>query len=796
MRTPLRLFTLLLMLASYGCGDDANTANEDSGAPDSGAPDSGAPDAGDPEPKEPDCEARGDCEAPPECVMDDDCASGVCEAGRCDEEEESCEGDDCASPECVSNADCEDGKCVDEVCIPHECVYDEDCPLPTDRCENGVCVTHECLDDSHCEEGLCHIRECVIAECLYDSHCHEGWCIDRMCVDYECYTDEHCAGDSLCFAHQCLEPTVCLLGTDIETVQEGVDNPDCTIIEIPAGTHAVANVTINRSVMIRGAGSSETTLDAEELGRHLSLSASRIGLRLEGLRFIRGRANRGGSLELRSSSNSAALNDVRFEGNGAVESGGAIYARGELHATNCVFAENEVRLDENPTSTAGGGAIHASHSHLSLESCEFIENRVVNNGAWSILYGGAIHAEYSTLRLEDIQFIENEIVRLRTGFRDIRGGALSSRWSDTELRDVQFIENRLNNGAGCEECEGDAYGGALHQGEGRIFIDGFRAERNYATVGPKGRFMYGGAFHIEGSNDVHFRSGIVLENQLINGSSYRGAAIYMESATSGDTTATFELLQVAENSITCVDDGCRENASGSGASVYIQHRGGKESLRTLSLQMSELSFWGTRVHLESSSSFGPDVFITSAGNMTLLASNSTFSTGEALLGVRMPALSLHSSLPSAEYIPPNIAVDMRNVTLVNHFDERAAIVGYASWLARGGSFRVQMRNSILASAGPACSSSVPIVSDGWLVHPGDGSCEVEAGTGDLITSEPGLLPIADNGGDTMTHALADDSPVIGAGEPGGCTDGTDPIEVDQRGFPRTTPNCTPGAYSD
>jgi hypothetical protein len=53
---------------------------------------------------------------------------------------------------------------------------------------------------------------------------------------------------------------------------------------------------------------------------------------------------------------------------------------------------------------------------------------------------------------------------------------------------------------------------------------------------------------------------------------------------------------------------------------------------------------------------------------------------------------------------------------------------------------------------------------------------------DTLTADPLLLPLADNGGLTRTHALSDDSPAIDAG-PGDL----DPLLCDQRstGFPRT-----------
>lgn len=55
--------------------------------------------------------------------------------------------------------------------------------------------------------------------------------------------------------------------------------------------------------------------------------------------------------------------------------------------------------------------------------------------------------------------------------------------------------------------------------------------------------------------------------------------------------------------------------------------------------------------------------------------------------------------------------------------------------------------------------------------------------------DAGLLPLADNGGDTMTHALTGTSPAIGRVTHGECPD------VDQRGFARNAEACDAGAFA-
>jgi hypothetical protein len=68
----------------------------------------------------------------------------------------------------------------------------------------------------------------------------------------------------------------------------------------------------------------------------------------------------------------------------------------------------------------------------------------------------------------------------------------------------------------------------------------------------------------------------------------------------------------------------------------------------------------------------------------------------------------------------------------------------------------------------------------------DGSCNENA-VG-LMTGDPRLGPLADNGGDTLTHALLPDSPAIDAGDPASC------LPTDQRGAARDDWACDIGAY--
>jgi CSLREA domain-containing protein len=71
----------------------------------------------------------------------------------------------------------------------------------------------------------------------------------------------------------------------------------------------------------------------------------------------------------------------------------------------------------------------------------------------------------------------------------------------------------------------------------------------------------------------------------------------------------------------------------------------------------------------------------------------------------------------------------------------------------------------------------------------DGSCET------TFIADPQIGPLADNGGDTLTHALGINSPALDSGT---CDSGTDqrglPRPVDLPGYPNTENGCDVGAY--
>jgi CSLREA domain-containing protein len=106
-----------------------------------------------------------------------------------------------------------------------------------------------------------------------------------------------------------------------------------------------------------------------------------------------------------------------------------------------------------------------------------------------------------------------------------------------------------------------------------------------------------------------------------------------------------------------------------------------------------------------------------------------------------------------------------------------------------GTAATRIERSILANnLGGNCISSV-VTSSGYNLFD-DGSCSPDSAVGDIVDSSGmlAILPLADNGGPTFTHALLASSPAIDSG-------GSTCLPTDQRGYTRPAGRaCDIGAF--
>ena len=109
---------------------------------------------------------------------------------------------------------------------------------------------------------------------------------------------------------------------------------------------------------------------------------------------------------------------------------------------------------------------------------------------------------------------------------------------------------------------------------------------------------------------------------------------------------------------------------------------------------------------------------------------------------------------------------------------------------------VKMSNTILAgnldpTSNPDCYGTIDSLGHNLIQNVSAGCNIIGDNTGNIEAEDPALFPLADNGGNTWTHALAMDSPAVDAGENSTCE------PDDQREYTRPLPEggrCDIGAY--
>jgi CSLREA domain-containing protein len=144
---------------------------------------------------------------------------------------------------------------------------------------------------------------------------------------------------------------------------------------------------------------------------------------------------------------------------------------------------------------------------------------------------------------------------------------------------------------------------------------------------------------------------------------------------------------------------------------------------------------------------------------------------------------------------PDSPVRIENSTIANNiadFDQNNT--------GQGGGIRIEsnrlgtvIRNSVFANnidnsqtSQPDCSAASALSVASSYNHVRNlgavSSCLFFNGLGDVIGADPRLLPLAQNGGNSATHAVEAGSPLIDSGDPAGCVDYTNArILRDQRG---------------
>lgn len=358
--------------------------------------------------------------------------------------------------------------------------------------------------------------------------------------------------------------------------------------------------------------------------------------------------------------------------------------------------------------------------------------------------------------------------------------------------------------------------------QGPINIQNIHFENNTST--------YGGGINIDGGQTANISNSTFTHNTSSNdggaimGGNYSNLSITNcnfdtnQAASTGGDVASGGTLNISDSSFT------GSIASGGGGSVSVL--GGLPATITRASIGNGSSGVGGAIYMNYGSSLNL-INSTLSNNTAASISGAIFMYNSNTLNITGSTISGNSGgrQGGAFYAPGGSTINLTNSTFANNSasDRGGAIFnggatininnvtfannsipssgqGGAIWEAS--SNHITLRNSILAGnsasgGGPDCYGS--LISAGYNLIQDMTSCTL---TGDntgnqtgFSSEQIGLNPLADNGGPTYTLALAPTSIAIAAGNPSGCTDGSDLLSTDQRGDPRPAGViCDAGAF--
>lgn len=453
----------------------------------------------------------------------------------------------------------------------------------------------------------------------------------------------------------------------------------------------------------------------------------------------------GGGLFL-SSGATGTIEDVRIENNTADDDGGGVYT----HGNNTRVVINDARLENNEANNEGGGLLVSFDSEATITATTFDNNEARVGGAVRVLnatagiaggrsrdvvnnrasaQGGAIALENSTVTLNNLEIADN------TSNGD--GGAIAlSGTTNVALSDTTFADN----------AAGDQGGAVYNEASGNQQIVEAAFTRNTAISD-------GGAIaHNTTTGSLSLRNSTFTENTTQED----GGALY----TRAGSNAALEGSRFIRN-----------QANDNGGAAYLA---GDTTVENSEFQ-------------DNSATQGGGIQV--AAGSTLTAAGSTLEGNQAVDGGGLFNQGTASLVNTT--LSGNIATNdggaiktfagsarlaVRNSTLTQN---RAASRG--GGLFEQGTQSASLLNTIVAD------NSSPIATDvsGTFVDQGGNLIGVSDGAIGLTNStlvgaaaspiDPGLAPLADNGGLTRTHLLRVDSVAVNAGR------ATNLPTVDQRG---------------
>lgn len=468
---------------------------------------------------------------------------------------------------------------------------------------------------------------------------------------------------------------------------------------------------------------------------------------------------------------------------------------------------------------------------VSYNGSLILKNLILQNGinAWA---GGAIGVDHGTLRLEGVHLLYNSSPGGAPYANTVGGGGggaianidgrvmiTGSLLSENSALVGGAIENRgelIINTSILAENTADNAGGAVLNMSNLEMDDVWVIANTAGTRGGGGVFNRGTASFTNvdfQGNSSSTSSGGAIDNF---GADFPGAVTISDCTFDENQAAFGGAVHSIGGTVTITTSRFESNSTLGqfhGGALYNSGYGGAVGLMTIS---------SSTIENNSAQVAGGGIF--NAGNMSIqnstLSGNQAQDTGGGIYNGGTPDGDYGQLFMSGSTVIGNIAAQgaaMTNTTeamVVNSTlsgnqgewnggfqnDGTSTIISstiaYNTSVHGAGIYAVQgridIRNSIVAhNQYSNCSVNQGVINSDGANISDDGSC-----AGFSLTVNPLIMPLANNGGLTLTHALLPGSPAIDAVDAGDCVAATgSPLLVDQRGVTRPVGSqCDIGAF--
>lgn len=637
---------------------------------------------------------------------------------------------------------------------------------------------------------------------------------DELCDDGNTEDDDGCSAD--CSAANCLVPIT------HATVQAGIDDRACPTVWILGGTYVEA-LSIARDVTLRETGGGEVVIDAAAAGRPLTVTAGSVVI--GGLRLTGGLATDGGGIHNAANLllDGTEVSGNRAEGLDAARGGGVFNAGGSLTLVGARVVDNVAEptmAGRESTNARGGGIFSEGGTVLLLAGSEVAGNHAVATGTSPRADGGGIYgtnAQLSSMgsnrigdNLSSAELVGDETTVFQNAVA--QGAGLYAVGSTLELSGGTIEANVAHAMGAAPNTAGlSAEGGGMAVRSTIATLDGTLVRDNLAmaetSIAREAHDPFagasGGGLSVSSNSTITMVGTTMVANEATatlagpgqdGSASAEGGGIYGRVGTGTDTV----VLELTE----CTLEGNRAFASSRASDGYASVRGGAATIdsgtgnASITLRLDRSLVVGNVAEGSTSRAGGISVNTSTGEAQTwLVAVNSTFS-GNAALSTDPASASQGGALHVDDGISLAYThVRLHNVTITdNAAGQAGGMYVFGDQQDTMLAHTIVQGNSATLDPDLLCNGGVLTFTTHDLVG-ATGGCNV-TGTGDLVGQDALLLPLADNGGPTPTHALLPASLAHDGGNEAGCFDDANgALTVDQRGEPRPAgAACDIGAF--